>query len=164
MNKGRVVTAILLLSAFFSLQTAATSWRDQLNSADELSADSIAAGTQSGGLSLSSINTLLNGGNIALTANTMTNAAGVIEYCLNHKLIPNSGVENIKDRLIQKLSHEHKLRNKEKEDYNLGLKGLLNTRSGQQLDMSTLGQSELANKVKVKACELVLKQGLYYLH
>jgi len=164
MKKGPVVTAILLLSAFFSMQASAANWRDRLNTSDELGAYHIAAGTQSGGLSLSSINALLNGGNIALTANTMTNATGVIEYCINHKLIASTGAEDIKNRLLQRLDHEHKLGNAEKSDYGLGLKGLLNTRNGQQLDMTTLGQSELANKVKVKACELVLKQGIYYLH
>ncbi|WP_130943326.1 DUF2501 domain-containing protein, partial [Klebsiella quasipneumoniae] len=44
-----------------------------------------------------------------------------------------------------------------------GLQGLLSNNSGQQLNLNTLGSSPLAEKVKTKACDLVLKQGLNFL-
>ena len=44
-----------------------------------------------------------------------------------------------------------------------GLQGLLSNNSGQQLNLNTLGSSPLAEKVKTKACDLVLKQGVNFL-
>lgn len=44
-----------------------------------------------------------------------------------------------------------------------GIQGLLNAQNGQQLNLSTLGNSSLAEQVKTKACDLVLKQGVNFL-
>ncbi|WP_117079430.1 DUF2501 domain-containing protein, partial [Klebsiella pneumoniae] len=44
-----------------------------------------------------------------------------------------------------------------------GLQGLLTSKDGQQLNLNTLGSSPLAEKVKTKACDLVLKQGVSFL-
>ncbi|MBN9931496.1 hypothetical protein HZD82_25425, partial [Pantoea agglomerans] len=39
---------------------------------------------QNGGMSLSSITSMLGGGDKAVSANSMTNAAGVMQYCVEH--------------------------------------------------------------------------------
>ncbi|HEY1843336.1 MAG TPA: DUF2501 domain-containing protein [Buttiauxella sp.] len=163
---NRMVCALALATAVFSGQTLAASWQDQLSSAaNELSKSGTAStsGTQSGGLSLSSLTGLLNGGNQALSSNSMTNAAGVMEYCAKNKLASVTSTENIKSQLMNKLGVEDSTKAAEKPDYNQGLMGLLNTGKGQQLDLNTIGSSPLAEKVKTKACDLVLKQAANYI-
>lgn len=146
--------------AIVSTRCFAISWQDRLsNSSEELVHRNIEAGTQSGGLSLSSLSTMLEGGNAALSANSLANAAGVIAYCAKNKLISAGNAEKIENQLIRKLGLKHR-NNAAKKDYAQGQSGLLNTRNGQQLDMRDLSHSELAVKVKTEACDLVLKQGM----
>lgn len=71
---------VILTIALISNNCLAVSWQDELSSAsEELAYRTIATGTESSRLSLSSLTAMLNGGNTALSANTMANAAGVIE-------------------------------------------------------------------------------------
>lgn len=163
---NRMVCALALAASVFAGQAAAASWQDQLSSAaSELSKSNATttSGTQSGGLSLSSLTGLLNGGNQALSSNSMTNAAGVIEYCAKNKLATATSAENIKSQLMSKLGLENTTKPAEEPDYNQGLLGLLNTSKDQQLDLNTIGSSPLAEKVKTKACDLVLKQAANYI-
>ena len=53
----------------------------------------------------------------------------------------------------------------QKEDTNYldGIQGLLKTKDGQQLNLDNIGTTPLAEKVKTKACDLVLKQGLNFI-
>ncbi len=153
-----------LIFLLISTKCIALSWQDKLINLSEAQIHhNIVAGTQSGGLSLSSLSTLLEGGNTALSANTMENAAGVIEYCTKNKLSSMANAEKIKSKLVHKLGLIHPHNNIAKKDYIQGLSGLLNTHNGQQLDMNDLSHSELAAEVKTKACDLVLKQGMDYL-
>jgi len=159
MKASKVICALALASSVLTGQALAASWQDQLSSAaSELSNSSGTAGTASSGLSLSTLTGLLNGGNQALSANSMTNAAGVMEYCAKNKLASATSTENLKSQLMNKLGMEDTAKAVEKPDYNQGLMGLLNTGKGQQLDLTTIGSSPLAEKVKTKACDMVLKQ------
>ncbi len=163
---NRMVCALALATSVFAGQAVAASWQDQLSSAaSELSKSNTPAtsDTTSGGLSLSSLTGLLNGGNQALSSNSMTNAAGVIEYCAKNKLASVTSTENIKSQLMNKLGMQDATKPAEQPDYNQGLMGLLNTGKDQQLDLNTIGSSPLAEKVKTKACDLVLKQAANYL-
>lgn len=163
---NRMVCALALASSVFAGQAVAASWQDQLSSAaSELSKSNTTAtgDTASGGLSLSSLTGLLNGGNQALSSNSMTNAAGVIEYCAKNKLASVTSTENIKSQLMNKLGMQDATKPAEQSDYNQGLMGLLNTGKDQQLDLNTIGSSPLAEKVKTKACDLVLKQAANYI-
>lgn len=154
----------VLVIALISKDCIAVSWQDRLtNLSEEKTQSNIVAGTQSGGLSLSSLSTMLEGGSTALRANTMANAAGVIEYCTKNKLSSMANAEKIKNQLVHKLGLTHPQNSTVKKDYTQGLSGLLNTHNGQQLDMNDLSHSELAAEVKTKACDLVLKQGMDYL-
>ncbi|EPF20681.1 MULTISPECIES: DUF2501 domain-containing protein [Cedecea] len=163
----KTLCAMALATAFFAGQASAASWQDQLSSAaNELSksgSTTTGAGAQNGGLSLSSLTSLLNGNGKSLTSSTMTNAAGVMEYCAKNKLASVTNTENIKNQLMTKLGLENSTKPADKQDYNQGLMGLLNTANGQKLDLNTIGNSPLAEKVKTKACDLVLKQGMNYL-
>lgn len=159
LNYGTPLTFLLI-----STKCIALNWQDKLiNLSEEQIQHDTVAGTQSGGLSLSSLSTLLEGGNTALSANTMANAAGVIEYCTKNKLSSITNADKIQRKLIHQLGLTHPRNSAVKKDYTQGVSGLLNTHNGEQLDMNDLSDSELAAEVKMKACNLVFKQGMDYL-
>lgn len=136
-------------------------WQDSLSSAaSELSKQSTTS-SQSG-TSLSSLTSLLNGGNQALSANNMNNAAGILQYCAKQKLASVTDAENVKNQVLDKLGLGA---TEQKQDTNYldGIQGLLNTKDGQQLNLNNIGSTPLAEKVKTKACDLVLKQGMNFI-
>ncbi|WP_176918614.1 DUF2501 domain-containing protein [Superficieibacter sp. 1612_C1] len=142
----------LLSAACFS---HAASWQDSLSSAaSQLNSQN--------GNQLSSLGSLLNGGNQALSADTMNNAAGILQYCAKQKLASVTSTENIKNQVLDKLGLNQQ-EQKEDTNYLEGIQGLLNTKNGEQLNLSNLGDTPLAQKVKTKACDLVLKQGVNFL-
>lgn len=152
----------MIAGAFFAAGAQAASWQDSLSSAaSELSSQS--GSQQSGALSLSSLTGLLNGGSQSLTSSSMNNAAGIMSYCAKQKLSSVTNTENIKNQVLDKLGLGTAEKQKEDTGYLEGLQGLLNSNNGQQLNLSTLGSSPLAEKVKTKACDLVLKQGAKFL-
>lgn len=154
---GCAVTASLL----FTSGAWAASWQESLSSAaNELSKQS-ATSSQSGS-SLSSLTSLLNGGNQALSASNMNNAAGILQYCAKQKLASVTDAENVKNQVLDKLGLGAP---EQKQDTNYldGIQGLLNTKDGQQLNLNNIGSTPLAEKVKTKACDLVLKQGMNFI-
>lgn len=162
----RMVCALALATSVFAGQALAASWQDQLSSAaNELSKSNTTAtsGSQSSTLSLSSLTSLLNGGTQALSSNSMTNAAGVMQYCVKNKLASVTSAENIKNQMLTKLGMDSAVKPAQTPDYTQGLLGLLNTGKGQQLDLNSIGNSPLAEKVKTQACDLVLKQAANYI-
>ena len=77
-------------------------------------------------------------------------------------LIYATDAENIKNQVLEKLGLNSE---EQKEDTNYldGIQGLLKTKDGQQLNLDNIGTTPLAEKVKTKACDLVLKQGLNFI-
>lgn len=150
--------------SLFSATAFAASWQESLSSAaSQLSSQSgNASSTQQNGLSLSSLTGLLNGGSKSLSADNMNNAAGIMQYCAKQKLASVTSTENVKNQVLDKLGLGA---SEQKQDTNYldGLQGLLNSQNGEQLNLNSLGNSELAEKVKTKACDLVLKQGMNYI-
>lgn len=153
--------------SFMATGTAlAASWQDQLNNAaTQLSQQNNGntQGTTQGnagqnGLSLSSLSGLLNGGDKAVSSTSMTNAAGVMEYCVKHNVIQNNA-NSIKDQVLSKLGLQNTTQQAQQTDYQQGLMGLLNTGSGQQLNLKSLSNTPMGEKLKTKACDVVLKQG-----
>ncbi len=141
----------------------AASWQDTLSSAaNQLSQKSATSSSQQGGLSLSSLTGLLNGGNQALSADTMNNAAGVMTWCAKNKLSSLTNTENVKNQVLDKLGLGA---SQQQQDTNYldGIAGMLNTKNGEQLNLSNIGSTPLAEKVKSKACDIVLKQGVNFL-
>lgn len=143
-------------SALISTGVHAASWKDALSSAaSELGNQNNT--TQEGGWSLASLTNLLSNGNQALSADNMNNAAGILQYCAKQKLASVTDAENIKNQVLEKLGLNSE---EQKEDTNYldGIQGLLKTKDGQQLNLDNIGTTPLAEKVKTKACDLVLKQ------
>ncbi|MGY5958581.1 DUF2501 domain-containing protein [Kosakonia sp. BK9b] len=139
----------------------AASWQDTLTSAaSQLNQNSTSS--QQGGLSLSSLTGLLNGGNQALSAGTMNNAAGVMTWCAKNKLASLTNTENVKNQVLDKLGLGT-AEQKQDTNYLQGIQGMLNTKNGEQLNLSNIGNTPLAEKVKSKACDIVLKQGVNFL-
>jgi hypothetical protein len=128
------------------LQQAAT---DGLNS----------AGTTSGTGTTSSLTSLLNGGDKALTSTSATNVAGVLQYCVKNNVLSKASTENVKDQLLNKLGIQS-ASGAESKDYQQGLGGLLKTGQDQSVDLNNLGSglTQVKEKVKTKACDVVLKQ------
>ena len=79
-TKHRLLLALALSATLASGASQAAGLMDSLSSAaGELSKS---GGDSSGGMSLSSLTGLLNGGDKALSSSSMTNAAGILQYCV----------------------------------------------------------------------------------
>lgn len=161
----RLLQAISLSSALIAASASAASWQEQLNSAatqlsqqNSNTTTSNTSNNSQNGLSLSSLGGLLNGNSQNVSANTMSNAAGVMEYCFKNNVIDNN-VASVKNSVLSKLGLTTPEEKKQQTDYQQGLMGLLNTSNGQQLNLKALGDTEIGKKVKTKACDVVLKQG-----
>ncbi|MGL5968590.1 MAG: DUF2501 domain-containing protein [Kluyvera sp.] len=151
----------IIASAFISTAAGAVSLNDLSSAASQLTGGS--STSQSGGTSLSTLTSLLNGGSQSLSSSTMNNAAGIMQYCAKQKLASVTDVNNVKDQVLDKLGLNTQTEQKKDTGYMDGIEGLLNAKDGQKLDLDSLGNSELGKKVKTKACDLVLKQGVNFL-
>ncbi|OAT29666.1 putative glycoprotein/receptor [Buttiauxella brennerae ATCC 51605] len=161
---NQVLCAIALATSVFTGQALAASWQDQLSSAaTELSKTATTSSAGTTGNSVTSLTSLLGGGTKALSSDSMTNAAGILQYCMKNKLVSATNPDNIKNQLMDKLGLDSGTKQTQPQDYTEGLMGLLNTGKGQQLNLATIGSSPLAEKVKTQACDFVLKQGVNYL-
>lgn len=98
----------------------------------------------------------------SLSADNMNNAAGILQYCAKQKLASATNVENVKNQILNKLGLDT-TQQEQDTNYLNGLQGLLKTKDGQQLNLNNIGSTPLAEKVKTKACDLVLQQGLNFL-
>lgn len=156
----RMILALSISAPLFTCAASAASWQDQLSSAanalDQNSSGNTASGTQSG-TSIGALAGLLNGGNQSLSANSMSNAAGLLQYCMKNNIVDNN-VSSVKEQLLGKLGLEGTQKQQQSTDYKQGLMGLLNSGKNQQISLKSLGDSEMGKKVKTKACDLVLKQ------
>jgi hypothetical protein len=157
--------AAIAAGALMTAGAHAASWQDSLNSAaSQLTGSGGDSAQQSGsGLSMSSLTSLLNGGSQSLSSSSMNNAAGILSYCAQQKLTSVTNADNVKDQVLDKLGLSTPEKQKQDTGYLEGLQGLLSSSNGQQLNLETLGSSPLAEKVKTKACDLVLKQGVNFL-
>ncbi|MCF2950664.1 DUF2501 domain-containing protein [Yersinia pestis subsp. pestis] len=120
------------------------------------------AGSSSSLPSMSSLTNLLNGGDKALSAGTMNNATGILQYCVQNNVLSSDGTTAIKDQLMSKLGISGTEAAKST-DYEEGLGGLLKTSEGKSVNLNDLGTGQITEKIKTKACDLVLKQGKSFL-
>ncbi|CNE74275.1 DUF2501 domain-containing protein [Yersinia nurmii] len=156
-NTHRLLLALAFSSTLVTASAQANSLFDSVkNAADEYSK----SGDSSS--SLSSLTGLLNGGDKALSASTMTNAAGILQYCVQNNVLSANGTTAIKDQLMSKLGITS-TENAKSQDYQEGLGGLLKTGEGKSLDLNNLGTAQITEKIKTKACDLVLQQGKSFL-
>ncbi len=164
---SQFVLALSVSTALFTAAAGAASWQDQLNSAASAlgqngNGNTASSTTTQNGNSLGALTGLLNGGSQSLSAGTMTNAAGVLQYCVQNNIVDNN-VSSVKDKLLGKLGLADTQKQQETTDYRQGLMGLLNTGNNQQVDLKSLGDTPIGKKVKTKACDLVLKQGKQFI-
>lgn len=152
---------VIIASAFISTAAGAVSLNDLSSAASSLAGSS--SSSQSGGSSLSSLTSLLNGGSQSLSSSSMNNAAGIMGYCVKEKLASVANVDNVKSQVLDKLGLNTAAEQKKDTGYMEGLEGLLNAKDGQKLDLDSLGNTELGKKVKAKACDFVLKQGVSFI-
>ncbi len=158
----RLLCTAALTSALLSTSVFALSLSDTLSSAaSELGGQS--STSSQGSTSLSSLTSLLNGNSQALSADNMNNAAGILSYCAKQKLTSVTNADNVKNQVLDKLGLDTATEQKADTNYMDGIQGLLNAQNGQQLNLSSLGDSALGKQVKTKACDLVLKQGANFL-
>ena len=155
--------AAIAAGALMAAGAHAASWQDSLNSAASQLTGSGSAQQNGSGMSMSSLTSLLNGGSQSLSSSSMNNAAGILSYCAQQKLTSVTNADNVKDQVLDKLGLSTPEKQKQDTGYLEGLQGLLSSSNGQQLNLETLGSSPLAEKVKTKACDLVLKQGVNFL-
>lgn len=157
----RLLCAAVASCALLSTGAMASSLTDSLSSAaSQLSGQST---TQQGGTSLSSLTSLLSGNGKALSAGNMNNAAGILQYCAKQKLTDATDAQSVKDEVLNKLGLGSAEKQQQDTDYTNGIQGLLSAQNGQQLNLSTLGNTELGKKVKTKACDLVMKQAAKFI-
>lgn len=117
-TKHRLLLALALSATLASGATQAAGLMDSLNSAaGELSKS---GGESGGGMSLSSLTGLLNGGDKALSSSSMTNAAGILQYCVKNNVLSANGAEGVKDQLLSKLGITS-TENAKSQDYQQGL-------------------------------------------
>jgi hypothetical protein len=111
------------------------------------------------GNSMGQLSSLLSGSDNNLTAKSRTNAAGILGYCVKNNLLSASSATSVKDKLMSKLGMQN-ASTAQKTDYQDGLGGILHSGNGQNLDLNNLGSgmTQIKEKVKEKACNVVLKQ------
>lgn len=161
-----LLVASLMLTMTSGISVAA-SWQDKLSStASDLlnssSASDSSKTTQSSGLSLSSLSGLLNGGDKALSSKNISNATGVLQYCLNNHLVQNNA-DSLTSELKNKLGLTSNSSGTTQNSYAEGAKGLLSLADNNKVDLKSLGNTDLGKKIKTKACKVVLDQGKKYL-
>lgn len=144
----------------------AASWQDQLSSAaSDLMSNSQGnhktSASADEGLSLATVTQLLNGSNNNVAASSLTNATGILQYCIKNNVLNN--VNSVTDQLKSKLGLQSQTQQSQDSNYQSGISGLLNTANNQKLDLNALGETELGKQLKTKACNVVLNQGKSYL-
>ncbi|MBG6245470.1 hypothetical protein CS369_13035 [Candidatus Symbiopectobacterium sp. 'North America'] len=151
---NRTLYCTVFSSLLMTGNLQAANWQDTLSSG--------ASQLGQNGSSTTNLAGLLGGGTQALSAGSMGNAAGILQYCIKQKLVSATNTENIKDKLLDKLGLNSTEKQKQT-DYTQGMAGMLQTKDGQALNLNNIGSTPLAEKVKTKACDLVLKQGMAFL-
>lgn len=157
-----VATMLLTGNAF------AVTLQDLSSAANSLASSSNTAAAGQSASGLSSLTSLLAGGSNTLSSSTISNATGILGYCAKQKLVSATNADNIKEQLMSKLglgstTTTATATQDQQTDYQQGLQGLLDAANGKQINLSTLGNTEMGKKVKEKACDLVLKQGAKFL-
>lgn len=172
-SPSKTLLALGFAAATFTSFAQAASWQDKLSStASDLmnnSGNSQTSTTANSGLSLGSITQLLGGGNSAISANSMSNVTGILQYCAKNNIVDNN-VSSVADQLKSKLGltdtatqSTQAAGSGQENGYLQGLQGLLTTANNQKIDLKSLSNTQMGKKLKTKACGVVLDQGKKYL-
>jgi len=114
--------------------------------------DLLKGGGTSGGTagSLGTLGSALSGQ--SLSSGSLGNVAGVLEYCIKNNYLSGNGASSVKDSLMSKLGGSPS----SDSGYTDGAKGILNSGSGQKVDLSAGGLKEQVTK---QVCDKILEQG-----
>lgn len=88
----------------------------------------------------------------ALASGSLGNVAGLLQYCVTNNFLSGETVNPIKEKLMDKLPGGS---NSSDPGYTDGLKGLLHSKEGKQVDLSGTGMKERLSR---RACNVVLAQ------
>ena len=151
---------LAMASAGVLLSAGAQASNNLLGQLQQAASDGLNGTSKTGSTgTTSSLTSLLSGGDSALTSTSANNVAGVLQYCVKNNVLSKASTENVKDQLLNKLGIETAA-GAESQDYQQGLGGLLKTGKDQSVDLNNLGSglTQVKEKVKTKACDVVLKQ------
>lgn len=151
---------LAMASAGILLSAGAQASNNLLGQLQQAASDGLNGTSKTGSTgTTSSLTSLLSGGDSALTSTSANNVAGVLQYCVKNNVLSKASSENVKDQLLNKLGIETAA-GAESQDYQQGLGGLLKTGKDQSVDLNNLGSglTQVKEKVKTKACDVVLKQ------
>ena len=151
---------LAMASAGILLSAGAQASNNLLGQLQQAASDGLNGTSKTGSTgTTSSLTYLLSGGDSALTSTSANNVAGVLQYCVKNNVLSKASTENVKDQLLNKLGIETAA-GAESQDYQQGLGGLLKTGKDQSVDLNNLGSglTQVKEKVKTKACDVVLKQ------
>jgi hypothetical protein len=98
----------------------------------------------------------------SLSSSSLGNAAGVLGYCAQNNYLKGNTAAGVKDKVLAKLGASQPAAEpvEKSNDYLSGLKGVLNSGDGKQVDLGSPGIKETITK---KVCDAVLKQGKSFL-
>jgi hypothetical protein len=99
----------------------------------------------------------------ALQSGSLGNAAGILEYCIKNKYLSGgnaTSASSLKDQLLSKLGGSSGQPAQKDPGYLSGAKGLLQTGSGNSVDLSGDGLKAAASE---QACDAVLQQAKSFL-
>lgn len=85
----------------------------------------------------------------SLSGDMAGNAAGVLQYCIEHKYLSAMDADKVKDKLLDKAGLSS---TKKDDDYEQGLQGILSGKDGKSVNFDSL-----KGKLKDKACDYVLE-------
>lgn len=122
------------------------------------------ASTASPAMQLDKLGGLMGGAGGGLTSGSASNAAGIIQYCINNNYLGgDSGASGVKDKLLGSLSGKSSTPEPTKDKgYLDGAKGILTGSNGKQMSLTggdSSDSSDMKGKLVHKACDAVLKQG-----
>ena len=140
----QAAVATLLVAALFPVASAHAQLGDLLDKAKSAGSGAGAVGG-SGGLG-----GLLGGQ--AMTAGSTGNVAGILEFCIRNNYLKGNAASGVKDALMGKLPGGSA---KSDSGYGDGAKGILNSASGNKVD---LGGGGLKAEVTRQVCDTVLSQ------
>ena len=96
----------------------------------------------------------------APTSGSLGNAAGILEYCIKNKYLSNGSASSLKDQLMSKLTGSTGQPAQKDSGYLSGAKGILQTGTGNSLDLSGDGLKAAAAG---QVCDTVLDQAKSFL-
>ena len=159
----RTLLSCVLIAALggTTLAAHASSWGDSLRQQASQITGSSASNTTSAANSPSALGGLLGGssGNASLlsslglpAADSASNAAGVISYCVKNNYLNANKAEEVKDQLLGKLGLNPQKKEEPKDQgYLSGLAGTITGNNGQSFSLD-----KLKGDLKEKACDFVL--------